>query len=187
MMANNYQYIVAGLPDLLLDFGHKSFDIARIKTSIREQLSPKDQRWIDWLDFGLNPARLGPHFYRMAAKTKNAFIREYFAFDWQMRTVLAAVSGRKEVHLLRNQSDIAPRLLTILETENILEREQKLDRLRWDKANELCTFHYFDVDVVLCFLLKISIIERWMRLDKVRGRELFGEMVREIKANKIVR
>jgi len=190
-MTDNYHYIVAGLPDLLLDFEQKPFDFARILHAITEQLSPKDQRWIEWLQFGMAPERLGPHFYRATAKAKNAFIRDYFAFDFEMRQFLAELSRHRAesasanvMQGLKNRSDLSASLFAVLDTENILEREQKFDRLRWSYANEICTFHHFDIDIILCFLLKASIIERWMRLDKARGQELFKNLVTEIKTVK---
>ncbi|MDR2586474.1 MAG: DUF2764 domain-containing protein, partial [Prevotellaceae bacterium] len=85
---------------------------------------------------------------------------------------------------IKNQSDLSTRLFAVLETENILEREQKFDRIRWEYANEICTYHYFDIDKVLCFWLKVSIIERWMRLDKATGQALFKDLVQEIKTVK---
>lgn len=179
-MTNNYPYIVAGLPDLLLDFAGKPFDGVKIRSALKEQISPKEQRWIAWLEFGLQSDRLGAHFYRAASKLHNSFIRDYFAFDLEMRRILASVRS----HTPRTgweRSELATFLFSILETGNILEREQKLDQLRWNKANELCTFHYFSIEVILCFLLKLSIVERWIGLDKVRGQELFNTLVQEIK------
>ena len=207
-MASNYHYIVAGLPDLLLDFEGKHFDYNRIKEAIHEHLEPKDQRWTDWLAFGLQPHRLSSHFYRAVSKTQNPFIHNYFSFDQQLRNILAALTARKNgqdlvsvligndevtealLHSkaadfgLKSQIDFAPRLFSILEEENILEREQKLDRLRWDKANEICTFHHFNINVILCFLLKTSIIERWLTLNRERGQELFKTLVHEIKTQR---
>jgi len=62
-----------------------------------------------------------------------------------------------------------------------VEREQKTDMLRWEKATELTTFHYFDIDVILAFLLKASLVARWAKLDKETGTRLFRELVEEVK------
>jgi len=190
-MVPNYHYIVAGLPDILLDFEQKPLDFTRIVDAITQTLSPKDQRLIEWLQRGLAQECLSPHFHRAAAKIKNSFIRDYFAFDLEMRQLLATVSLLKEasapanaLQAVKNQSDLSARLFAALETEHIVEREQKLDRLRWERATEICTFHYFDIDVILCFLLKVSIVKRWMHLDKARGQKLFKELVTEIKTVK---
>jgi len=209
-MANNYHYIVAGLPDFLLDFEAKPFDCVRVKEAVIEQLEPKERRWTDWLALGLQPHCLSSHFYRAVGRTRNPFIHNYFTFDKQLRNILAAFTARKDgvaissvlvgndeitealLHSkaadfgLKSRLDFAPKLFSILEEENILEREHKLDRLRWDKANEACVFHYFDINVVLCFLLKVSILERWFALDRERGQELFQGMVQEMRKSDIL-
>ena len=42
---------------------------------------------------------------------------------------------------------------------------------------------YFDLDVVLAFVVKLKMVERWLRLDEATGRELFRKLVKEIKEN----
>ena len=207
-MANNYYYIVGGLPDLLLDFESRHFDATRLREEIRGHLSAVDQRWVDWLTWGLEAKQLSSHFYRAASKVKNAFIRDYFHFDLQLRNVLAAVSARKAGRELssvlvgndeltqllsssktadfglREELPMGVALFSILESEHILEREQQLDRLRWEKANEICDSKYFTIDNILCFLLKIAIIERWIVLEKTKGEAFFKAIVQEIKNSK---
>lgn len=61
--------------------------------------------------------------------------------------------------------------------EHPLEREQKIDSLRWEKASELCTFHYFDIHVILAFFLKASLVACWARLDKETGSRMFRNWV----------
>ena len=210
-MANNYYYIVGGFPDLLLDFEGKHFDSTQLREEVKGGLSASDQRLVEWLYWGTEAKKLSSHFYRAAFKVKNAFIRDYYQFDLQLRNVLSALSARKAGRDpgtaligndpinetlstskapdfgLREELPMGVRLFSILEGENILEREMQLDRLRWEKADEICDNHYFDLDVILNFLLKVSIIERWMRLEKSKGEALFKTLVQEIQDSKTVR
>ena len=207
-MASNYYYIVAGLPELLLDFENKPFDFFRLKEDIRNMVDGRDRRLIDWLLFGGDAHRLSTHFYRVVSLLKNDFLRNYYGFDLQLRNVLAAVSARTAgvnpaPHLigkneltdalshskasdfgLKDQAEWFSFLLSILEELNLLEREQKIDRLRWEQANAISANHYFTMDVILCFLLKASILNRWMVLDKVEGQQLFKKLVKEITDNR---
>ena len=43
------------------------------------------------------------------------------------------------------------------------------------------TFHYFDLTVILGFIVKLKIIDRWMKLDEATGREMFRELVDEVR------
>lgn len=58
-----------------------------------------------------------------------------------------------------------------------------MDLLRWNIANEICTFNYFDIERILLFLLKASIVKRWSKLDKKTGAELFRKFVSEVKGS----
>ncbi len=201
----NYQYIIAGLPDIALDFESGSFDLSVIMNHILEHSTKKDIRLIDWVEFGFKEENLCNHFYRGASKSKNKFIREYFRFDLTLRNIQAAYIARKaqlnpELFLvgkssitellltskasdfgLSNEDEFAARIIQILENPNILEKEQLLDQMRWDKANEICKFNYFDNNVILSFILKAHILRRWNNLDKKRGAILFRQLVDEVK------
>lgn len=200
----NYHYIIAGLPDIVLDFESSGYDFDTLFGHISEMSSKEDRRCIEWLFFGLNQDNLNNHFYRVAKKSKTKFLREYFLFDLDLRNFQAAYIARKnsldpadyiigdnEVTEqlktskapdfgLSHYSDIAPEVFKILENSNILDREQLIDKLKWNKANEICTFNYFDINVILSFLLKATIIKRWYKLDKKKGAVLFKQFVDEI-------
>ncbi|NCB18438.1 MAG: DUF2764 family protein, partial [Bacteroidia bacterium] len=193
----NYHYIIAGLPDLILDFESSGYDFDALFQHIQEMSTTEDRRCMEWLFFGLKEENLNNHFYRAAKKSKTKFIREYFKFDLQLRNIQAAYIARKNsldpsVYLIGENeitdqlkyskaadfglslySDSAPVIIKALETENILDREQMLDNLRWNKANEICTFNYFDINVILSFLLKAAIVKRWNKLDRKKGALIF--------------
>lgn len=205
-MANNYEYIVAGLPQLVLDFEASHFELDDLTGSVRQQLSKKDNRLLDWLFGGLSASHMNTHFYRAAGRCKDSFIRGYFAFDWEIRNIMAAYTAREygmpvltalvghneltdklissskvEDFDLKSTSEYATVLHKIMQLKEPLEREQQIDRLRWEKAESLATFHYFDIDVILAFLLKASLVARWAKLDKITGERLFKELVAEVK------
>ena len=201
----NYHYIIAGLPDLILDFENSGFDFVALFGHIEQMSSKEDKRCMEWLFFGLKEENLNNHFYRAAQKSKTKFIREYFAFDLELRNIQAAYIARKNSmdpagYLIGSSditeqlsssnapdfglslySDSAPSIIKVLETENILDREQMLDNLRWDKANEICKFNYFDINVILAFILKASIVQRWNKLDRKKGASLFKQFVNEVR------
>ena len=78
------------------------------------------------------------------------------------------------------ESDSA-RLDRIFQTADILEKEQMLDKYKWEKIDSFTTFNYFDINKILAFLAKAMLIERWNRLDREQGMKLFEKLVQEIK------
>ena len=61
-MANNYAFIIAGLPQLALDFQSGSFDLEELSGSLRAMLSKKDNRLLDWMEKGLKAKFMNVHF-----------------------------------------------------------------------------------------------------------------------------
>ncbi len=204
-MANNYAFIIAGLPQLALDFQSGSFDLEELSGSLRAMLSKKDNRLLDWMEKGLKAKFMNVHFYRAVQRCNNSFIRDYFSFDQEIRNIIAAYTAKKygsnlSDHLVGDSvvtrqllqskaedfklefiTEYATVLNRIMQLKDPLEREQKIDSLRWEKASELCTFHYLDIHVILAFLLKASLVARWARLDKETGTRMFRKLVDEVK------
>ena len=65
---------------------------------------------------------------------------------------------------------------------NLLEKEHKIDLIRWNESLELTVQNYFDIDAVLAYLVRVNIVARWTLLDRERGRELFEELLRSLDA-----
>ncbi|MBO5651574.1 MAG: DUF2764 family protein, partial [Selenomonas sp.] len=63
----------------------------------------------------------------------------------------------------------------------IRARERGLDDIMWAKADELVQMHIFDVDIILAFIAKLKIADRWNKLDPESGREMFRRLVQEIR------
>lgn len=85
-MANNYHYIIAGLPELFLSSENKGFQYEQFRAPIVEQLSQKDLRLVELLEEGLNPDNLSEEFYAKALKQRlSTFIRFYYFMDLRIR------------------------------------------------------------------------------------------------------
>ena len=70
---------------------------------------------------------------------------------------------------------------SVLEGTDLLMREMDLDKLMWKKIDELNLFNYFNVNVLLGYIAKLKIIDRWLSLDEQTGREMFRKLVDEIR------
>ena len=82
---NNYEYIIASLPDITTGyrFGEKTPD--DYIEEIVSLCSEKDKATIAFLMDGYKDENLNAEFYSTALLHKNAFIREYFRFDLNVR------------------------------------------------------------------------------------------------------
>lgn len=155
--------------------------------------------------------RLWEAFYGECARSECRFLREWYAFDNTLRNICTAYIARdKELEIagqlvgegeiiealsrstsadfgLKNEIDYMEQIIALLDTKNIIEKEQQLDLIRWKKAEELSTFDYFDIQVILAYLAKINIIHRWVALDPERGKEMFDTLMRELSGSEAIR
>lgn len=184
---NNYEYIIASLP--VLD-RHENLDADAIVSEIRSQCSSGDNALIDLLLDSQDPEKMEESLYRKALASSNSFIREYVKWDLRVRNTKAEylnrVLGRPEgmdVIDLPGALDYDEKtsVCEVLEQTDILEREKGIDSLMWDKAADLSRMHVFDADVILSFIARLKITDRWSKLDPQTGRKMFRSLVDEIR------
>ena len=185
---NNYEYIIASLP--VSDENAGALDAGALISEIRSLCSETDNRLIDLLLDGFDPDKLDSSFYMHAFASNNAFIKDFFLYDLKVRNTKVGFINRR---LGRPEGlDVLPEpgeedfdgkaeVEAVLEQDDILARERGLDKLMWNKADELVLMHLFDLDVILAFVARIMITDRWNKLDPQTGRELFRCLVDEIR------
>ena len=191
---DNYVYIISSLPAIGPEGnGFSNELVQKVLSEIREQLSPRDNACLDFLEKGFEPESLDREFYIEAAKSPNAFIREYFDFDRKLRNLKARWLNRafdrpleENTIVLDEESDDdfeeAQAAEAILDGKDLLKRERSLDELVWDGIESRTVFEYFSFDVILAFAAKLNIVRRWLKLDEQTGRELFRRLVSEIQS-----
>ena len=82
---------------------------------------------------------------------------------------------------LGTELDWLDTLTRIYDTPDPVERERKLDLLKWDWLEEHTFFHYFSMERLLALLLKLDIVERWAAIDPKRGGHMFRELVERLR------
>ena len=153
----------------------------------------------------LHEDRLAALYYDYAMKCKNKFVSSWFAFNLTVNNILVALTARKfkmdiaplivgdtEVcealrtsgardFGLTGEVDFLDQLVKISETEELVEREKKIDQLRWNWMEEATFFNYFTIERLFVFLLQLEMIERWISLDKEKGNQLFRSIIATLK------
>ena len=198
---NNYVYIIAGLPDFTPDWRQGDKSLEEYLCQVKELLSAKDQETVRLIEDGFDKEKIGQEFYKEALGHGNAFIRDFFQFDLNVRNAkvryLNQALGRDPLKDVLSMADPdaeekgieveepefkeAARLQAILEGSDILARERGIDDLYWDKIDELTIFDYLNFDRILGAVVKMMIIRRWLQLDEQTGREMFKRLVDEIR------
>ena len=148
---------------------------------------------------------LASAYYAYAMKSKNPFIASWFEFNLNINNILAALAARKykmdvsqvvvgktdvsEMIRTSNARDFGlsemleyfEQVLRISEIEELVEREKKIDLLKWNWMEDAVFFNYFTVERIFVFLLKLEMIGRWISMDKEKGSELFRQIIDKLK------
>jgi len=146
-------------------------------------------------------------YYDFGSNIRNGFLKEWFSFDQTLRNILTAYNCRKYDLPVENEligeDDIVDSLkksrardfgiggevpyvekvISILENKNLLDREKGLDQLRWNFVDEQTVFNYFTAEVIFGYVIKLMIIERWLKLDVDTGREFFEKLLEDLKTS----
>ncbi|WP_277122808.1 DUF2764 family protein [Bacteroides ndongoniae] len=149
--------------------------------------------------------RLAALYYAYAMECKNKFVSSWFAFNLTVNNILVALAARKyKMELssvivgdtevcealrtsnardfgLNGEVDCMEQLMKISEISELVEREKKIDQLRWNWMEEATFFDYFTIERLFVFLLQLDMVERWMVLDKEKGNLLFRNIIATLK------
>ncbi len=148
---------------------------------------------------------LSTYYYHYAMQSKNHFVSTWYEFNLNLNNLLAAITARKYKLDLSSyiigSTEICESIRTstardfgltgifdqydqvyrIAEISDLVEKEKKIDLLKWVWMEEASFFNYFTVEKLFIFLVKLSMIERWISLDKEKGNEIFRKIIDSLK------
>ncbi len=179
-------------PVYLFDFGR----MLREREEVEEKVTP-----------AAASRMLTEGYYNMLSGVGNPFVRETGEWLLNSGNLLLALNGRKhnlayedtvignnlvaqavkknrtrDFGLVVDYPEIEP-LLQLFETENLLEREFRLDTRQWSYLDDATFFHYFSIERVLAFVLKVFLAERWYHLDYEKGQVMFNQLLNDIESS----
>lgn len=150
-------------------------------------------------------------YYDACRRSRSRFLRAWSESDRTLRNVMAALAARaasrpvEEVVVgggdvaeqlqrssaadfgLRGELPFIDSVIAAMNDEaNLMEKERKIDLVRWEEASELATFDYFNINAILSYLVRINIVARWARLDAARGREMFNRLLAELDGKELI-
>ncbi len=160
------------------------------ETPVFDGLSWEDQ--LTWL------------YYDYAGNCSNKFLREWLEFDLDVKNIVAGFNVRKHklkgemVYIgdnyvvqavrkstlkdfgLSNDFEYMEKLISVHENENLLEREKAMDMMRWDFLDDRNTLNFFSVEVLLAYVIKLQMVQRWLELDYETGKEMFRKLLDQL-------
>ncbi len=150
-------------------------------------------------------------YFAACGASKSKFLRRWSEADCNLRNVAAALTARVANRpidtvvvgeggvvdqLLRSSAvDFGLRgelpyldavITAVSDEPKMVEKERKIDLVRWGLAEELAEGEYFSADFVLAYLAKVNIVARWRALDPEHGREMFEKLMAELSGKELV-
>ena len=150
-------------------------------------------------------------YYATLVESKSRFLKGWGEFDRTLRNISAAVAareaGRQVKDVLVGGGDVVEQLArssaadfglrgelpyidavisAITDEPNIVEKERKIDAIRWAEAEEIAVFDYFDINYILSHLVKVNIVARWTLLSPEVGRQMLNRFIESLDAKELV-
>ena len=143
-------------------------------------------------------------YYEECEHSSCRFVKEWAEFDRTLRNVVAAIVARsldrsiesvtvgegdvvEQLHRssaadfgLRGEIQYLDAVISAVSDEqNMVEKEHKIDLVRWEQAQQIASADYFNINAILSYVARINILARWSLLDEKRGREMFERIKQE--------
>jgi len=99
--------------------------------------------------------------------------REYQQFEIELRRRTAVLRRREKEG---NEPKVSDRLDQVLSEGNPLDKEIGLLKLRWDFLEDLEQGHYFDLEFLIVYYLKLQVLTRVFTFDKEQGTKVFDSV-----------
>ena len=173
---------------------------------VRDYASPESEEADENVDLTQPFAKaLMTAYYKSCEASKSRLLREWSKFDRTVRNIVAATVARRQgvavyqvvvggdsvtESLSRSSAAdfglraelpfVEPLVAAVADEHNMVEKERKIDNIRWAMLSELTTFDYFDLNAVIAYLIKANMVARWAVLDRKVGREMFDRLVSEL-------
>ena len=172
----SYYYLVATLPMLRYD-GQSPFDTASFLEQCKNQVSARDYQTIASALSGRGSSHPFLKKWQQFASMVKKELNDQRSKKLNLSSPAYRNDGEKEFR-------IAETVRQALSNANVLEAELSLLALKWNYLDEISALHYFDVEALLCYAVKLQLLERKSLFTKEEGnaefKRLFSNLQTEI-------
>lgn len=145
-------------------------------------------------------------FYKHAIDTcPSKMVRAWYQLNLDVTNILTAMLARKngwnvsdfiqgenevtEMILTHNTKDFdlmhefdyVAELMKIVDCEDPVEKEKKIDAFKWLWLDECTFFEPFSIDAVFAYLCKLDMLARWECLDVEQGQKAFRQIIENLR------
>lgn len=145
-------------------------------------------------------------YYRYATKCPSKMISRWYKMNFDITNILTALLARrygwnvskyilgnnevtemiltnntKDFNLV-NEYDYVVELMKIVDVEDPVEKEKRIDAFKWNWLDEQTFFEPFDLDAVFAYLCKLEMLNRWEMLDPEKGKETFRSIIENLRS-----
>ena len=80
------------------------------------------------------------------------------------------------------QYDYVKELMQIVDCDDPVLKEKKIDAFKWTWLDDQTFFDVFSIEAVFAYLCKMEMLDRWERLDPEKGRETFQQIIENLRS-----
>ncbi len=171
-----YYYLAASLPMLFYD--SESFPSREdFLVTCRQHISPRHYRLL------VSTSTTDLQATVPSCSTLDLWRQWEISLRNELVRLRAKNLGREaQTYLVDSPGVLAPQAVAreAFAQESPLQAEDTLNRARWSYLDELEVGHYFDIEKILVYSLRLQILARKALFDEDRGREMFDKVYSEI-------
>lgn len=144
-------------------------------------------------------------FYEYTKTCPNQMIREWYQLNHNINNILTAMIARKQgwnvadfikgdnevCYMIRHnhskdfdlsfELDYVNDLMPIVDCEDPVEKEKKIDAFKWLWLDEQTFFNVFSIEAVFAYCCKVKMLERWEKLDVEKGQATFRQIIEDLR------
>ena len=149
---------------------------------------PKDDMLYQFYDYAINtcPSEMVRQWYQlnlditniltaMLARKNGWSVADYIHGDNEVTEMILTTNTRYFNLML--EYDYVAELMKIVDCQDPVEKEKKIDAFKWLWLDEQTFFESFSVDAVFAYLCKLDMLARWEKLDVEKGQQAFRQII----------
>lgn len=148
-------------------------------------------------------------YFNHVLTTQNSFLKKWFTLELNIKNILTAFNCKQfnypiEKHLIKtkhgntvysllknnqlkhklfeDEIPLVKQIFDVAKAEVSPEiKEKEIDRLKWEYLDEQTCYHYFTIEQILSYVIKLLITERWAKMDAEKGKIFLTQLINDLK------
>ena len=144
-------------------------------------------------------------YYKFAMECPNRMISSWYKMNFDITNILTAMIARQNgwnvgdyilgdneiCEMIRTNNtkdfnlsveyDYVADLMKIVDCEDPVEKEHRIDAFKWAWLDDATFFDVFSIDAVFAYMCKLEMLQRWDKLDVETGRDTFRQIIENLR------